>query len=119
MSSASSNDPFLVLGVSQNAGESEVRARYLELVKQFPPEREPEKFREIRAAYEAVKDPMSIAGRLLRAPGDSVPEWSDALEKEARNPPRLTSAFVLSLGNRASINAVVTSGSAGTTGVPD
>ncbi len=119
MSSASSNDPFLVLGVPQNAGESEVRARYLELVKQFPPERDPEKFREIRAAYEAAKDPMSIARRILRGPGDNVPQWSEALENEKRNPPRLTSAFVLSLGNRASSNSVATSGSAGTTGVPD
>lgn len=119
MGSPSSSDPFLVLGVSQNAGESEVRARYLELVKQFPPEREPEKFREIRAAYEAAKDPFTIARRLLRQPVDDIPQWSEILEREKRNPPRLTPAFVLSLGNRASGNSAATPSSSDTTGLPD
>jgi curved DNA-binding protein CbpA len=101
MDSATSADPFTVLGVSRDAGEAEVRARYLELVKQYPPEREPEKFREIRAAFEAAKDPLSIAKRLIAPPDDSVPQWSDVLEAQKRNPPRLSLAFLLSLGNRA------------------
>lgn len=101
MSSRSGGDPFQVLGLPQNAGESEVRSRYLELVKQFPPDREPERFREIRAAYEAAKDPLSIAKRLAAPPGDDVPQWSAVLQAQQRNPPRLTAPFVLSLGNRA------------------
>ena len=87
--------------MSRNAVEAEVRPRYLELVKQFPPEREPEKFREIRAAYEATKDPLSIARRLVVPPGDDVPQWSDVLKTQKRNPPRLSPAFLVSLGNRA------------------
>src|SRR5690349_12345721 len=94
-------DPFQVLGVSRDAGEAEVRARYLELVKQYPPEREPEKFREVRAAYDAAKDPLSIARRLVAPPGDDIPQWSAVLEAQKRNPPRMSPAFVLSLGNRA------------------
>ena len=100
MDSATSADPFTILGVSRDAGEAEVRARYLELVKQYPPDREPEKFREIRAAFEAAKDPSSIAKRLIAPPDVVVPQWSDVLEAQKRNPPRLSPAFVLSLGNR-------------------
>ena len=100
MSSPTSSNPFQVLGVSQDAGEAEVRARYLELVKQFSPDREPEKFREIRAAYEAAKDPLSIAKQLIMPPAEGVPEWSEALKAQQRNPPRLSPAFLLSLGNR-------------------
>jgi len=100
MNSPTSGDPFQVLGLSRDAGEAEVRARYLELVKQFPPEREPEKFREIRSAYDAANDPLSIARRLIKPPGDDVPAWSAVIQAQQRNPPRLSPAFVLSLGNR-------------------
>ena len=101
MTHAMPADHFQVLGVSGDAGDAEIRARYLELVKQYPPDREPEKFREIRAAYEATKDPLSIAGRLIEMPSDEVPpEWSAALESQRRNPPRMSPAFLLSLGNR-------------------
>lgn len=101
MSSPVPGDPFQILGVSRDAGEADVRARYLELVKQFPPEREPERFREIRAAYEAARDPLSIAKRLVQPPDEVIPQWSDVLKAQKQNPPRLSPAFVLSLGNRA------------------
>jgi hypothetical protein len=101
MNPVNSADPFQVLGVARDAGEAEVRARYLELVKQFPPEREPDKFREIRAAYEAAKDPLTIARRLVSPPGEDFPKWSDVIEAQKRNPPRMTPKLVLSLGNRA------------------
>lgn len=101
MDPATSADPFRVLGVTREAGESEIRARYLELVKMFPPERDPAKFREIREAYEAAKDPLLIAKRLLQRPDDEAPEWREAIESQAHNPPRLTPELLLSLGNRA------------------
>jgi preprotein translocase subunit Sec63 len=49
-------DPFAVLGISAELDDEAIRRRYLELVKQFPPERQPEKFAEIRRAYEALRD---------------------------------------------------------------
>lgn len=103
--STAASDPFTVLGVSRDADEAEIRARYLQLVKQFPPDREPEKFREIRAAYDATKDPLTIAKRLVKWPGHDVPQWSEVLETQKRIPPRLTPAFLLSLGNRAAGDA--------------
>jgi hypothetical protein len=101
VSQASASDPFKVLGVTPDASEAEIRARYLELVKQFPPEREPDKFREVRAAFEATKDPLTIARRLIEPPDETVTQWSAVLAAQKRNPPRLTPEFILSLGNRA------------------
>jgi preprotein translocase subunit Sec63 len=49
-----SDDPFTTLGVDENAGDEEIRRRYLELVRAWPPDREPEKFQVLRQAYEAV-----------------------------------------------------------------
>lgn len=49
-------DPFTVLGVAEDAGDAEVRSRYLTLLREFPPDREPERFQEFRAAYEALSD---------------------------------------------------------------
>jgi curved DNA-binding protein CbpA len=51
-------DPYTVLGLPGNAGEAEIRSRYLELVRQFPPEREPKQAAVIRAAYDAIRDPL-------------------------------------------------------------
>lgn len=51
-------NPYTVLGLGHDADELEIRRQYLELVKQFPPEREPRKAAEIRAAYDALRDPV-------------------------------------------------------------
>ena len=50
------SDPFHVLGVAADADDETIRRRYLELVRENPPERAPEKFAAIRQAYEQVKD---------------------------------------------------------------
>jgi hypothetical protein len=101
MTTANSTDPFEILKLPRDANETEIRARYLDLVKKFPPETDPDKFREVRAAYEAIKDPLAIARRLLIPPGDEIPEWDRVIESQKRNLPRLSTAFLLSLGNRA------------------
>jgi curved DNA-binding protein CbpA len=49
-------DPYFILGVDSDADDAAIRQRYLELVKQFPPEHHPEKFAAIRGAYERLKD---------------------------------------------------------------
>ncbi len=49
-------DPFTVLGVADDADDGEVRRRYLALVRDFPPDRAPERFQELRAAYDALSD---------------------------------------------------------------
>ena len=104
MNSPTAADPFQILGISPDSSEGAVRARYLELVKQFPPERDPDKFREIRAAFEASKDPLAVARNLLIPPDETFPEWTDVLKEQQRNPPRLSTAFLLSLGNREAVS---------------
>lgn len=51
------DDPYEILGLNTDAGEAEIRRRYLELVRDFPPDRAPERFTAIHAAYEALRDP--------------------------------------------------------------
>jgi curved DNA-binding protein CbpA len=49
-------DPYQVLGVPPDCDDETIRRRYLELVRQFSPERCPEKFAAVRAAYERLRD---------------------------------------------------------------
>lgn len=49
-------DPYSVLDVEPDADDETIRRRYLELVKEFPPERHPERFAAVRGAYERLKD---------------------------------------------------------------
>jgi curved DNA-binding protein CbpA len=51
-------DPHVILGLSPGCGEAAVRRRYLELVRQHPPDRAPERFTEIHDAYEKLRDPV-------------------------------------------------------------
>jgi curved DNA-binding protein CbpA len=49
-------DPFTVLGVSEDAGDEDIRRAYLALVRAFPPDRAPERFQTYRAAYDSLID---------------------------------------------------------------
>jgi curved DNA-binding protein CbpA len=49
-------DPYEVLNLSPDSDDDTIRRRYLELVRQFPPERNPERFAAIRQAYESLRD---------------------------------------------------------------
>ncbi len=51
------NDPYEIFGLTADAGEAEIRKRYLELVRQYPPDQAPERFAAVHAAYEALRDP--------------------------------------------------------------
>ncbi len=55
------NDPYEVLGLTPDAGETEIRQRYLELVRAFPPDQAPERFAAIHAAYESAARPGRAA----------------------------------------------------------
>jgi curved DNA-binding protein CbpA len=49
-------DAYTILGLPADSDDEAIRRRYLELVRQFPPEHHPQKFAEVRAAYEQLKD---------------------------------------------------------------
>jgi curved DNA-binding protein CbpA len=48
--------PYDVLGLPSDADDEAIRRRYLELVRQHPPEHQPEKFAAVRVAYESLRD---------------------------------------------------------------
>ncbi|TWT86039.1 J domain-containing protein [Neorhodopirellula pilleata] len=98
---AGSVSPFRVLDLPEFSDEAVVRRQYLELVKQHPPERDPEKFRQIQAAYEAARDPLVLARLMLTSPEEGEPpKWSDVIDRESNQRPKIDADFLLSLGNR-------------------
>jgi DnaJ-class molecular chaperone len=52
-------NPYFVLGVANDADDATIRRAYLEAVKRWPPDLVPEKFQQINAAYEHIKDAAS------------------------------------------------------------
>jgi hypothetical protein len=90
-----------ILGLPRDASEQDVRRRYLELVREFPPEQNPTRFQEIHAAYKAAGDPLVLARRLLEVDcdGPSRP-WNEIVQEQKLHPPRLAVDVLLSLGNR-------------------
>jgi curved DNA-binding protein CbpA len=84
-------DPFEQLGLPSDADEAQIRRRYLELVREYPPDRAPERFAELHAAYEAVRDPA----RRLEARILEIEAKTDSLEViEARLRERLRDARI-------------------------
>ena len=62
-------DPFAVLGIEETADDEVVRAAYVQALRLSPPDRDPEGFRRIREAYEALRDAESrLALRLFGPP---------------------------------------------------
>ena len=51
-------DPYEVLELPRDSGDAEIRRRYLDLVRRYPPDRDPERFATIRQAYEQLRDPV-------------------------------------------------------------
>ena len=67
-------DPYQILGISRKADDGAVRKAYLELVRRFPPDVDPEAFKRISRAYEALKDEQARLKHYLfnkDAPGES------------------------------------------------
>jgi curved DNA-binding protein CbpA len=50
-----SNDPYAVLGLERGATRREVKRAYFRLVREYPPETEPEAFKRLRGAYEKLR----------------------------------------------------------------
>jgi curved DNA-binding protein CbpA len=51
------SDPYEVLGIARTATATELKQAYFALVRAHPPERDPEMFKQVRAAYERLRDP--------------------------------------------------------------
>lgn len=51
------SDPYAALGVARDATLDAIKDAYFKLVREHPPERDPEAFKAIRAAYERLRAP--------------------------------------------------------------
>jgi curved DNA-binding protein CbpA len=50
-----SSDPYAVLGLKRGASLAEVKKAYFALVREYPPEQQPDAFKQIRRAYERLR----------------------------------------------------------------
>jgi hypothetical protein len=66
------SDPFVVLGVDENAGDDAIKQRYLALVRRHPPDREPDRFQVVRRAYEAIRGERERLEVKLLQPGAAL-----------------------------------------------
>ncbi len=76
------NTYYEVLGLSQGASQSEIKKAYFSLVRQHSPEKDPEKFREIREAYEHLKDVQEDRGPVFAQPKDP---WAQKFLKQIQS----------------------------------
>ncbi len=75
---------FDILGVAIDADDQAVKKAYLEQVRSSPPEKSPDKFREIQDAYGHLKTERARAAyRLFHMP--VAPEAMQGNSKETRN----------------------------------
>jgi curved DNA-binding protein CbpA len=73
------SDPYVILGLAPDADDEAVRRAYLAAVAVCPPERDPQRFESLRAAYETLR---TRRARLAQALFDqSPPTLSDILDK--------------------------------------
>lgn len=88
----------IVLGVAASATPEEARAAYLEAVRRHPPDREPERFRELHAAMQAFCEPLPLAESAFRLPRHRS-DLQAIIAAATTRSPRLPARVLLALGN--------------------
>jgi len=73
-------DPYSVLGLEHSATGAEIKQAYFALVRAHPPEREPDVFKRIRAAYEQLREPE----RRLEADMLLLEPWPEPARRRKR-----------------------------------
>jgi preprotein translocase subunit Sec63 len=91
-------DPYEILGLDHNADAQAIRRRYLELVRQYSPERAPQEFGEIRGAYDRLRDPVvNLECRLFNLTASHTLDNLLADKQPDVRQQRLTTELLLSL----------------------
>ncbi len=93
-------DPFTILGADENASDDDIKQRYLALVRNFPPDREPERFQTYRAAFEALStERRRLEAKVLTSHGAALTRLKIASlpPPEGRRNARVTQAQLTSL----------------------
>jgi curved DNA-binding protein CbpA len=75
------SDPYLTLGVGEDADDADIETAYLEGIKRCPPERDAQRFEALRRAYETLRTRRNrLAYELFDS---SPPEPADILDRAA------------------------------------
>jgi len=54
-------NPYVVLGLDPTATDAEIKKAYFQKVREHPPEKDPKQFKQVRAAYDALRTPEARA----------------------------------------------------------
>ena len=92
---------YHTLGLSPDCSEADLRKRYLELVRRYPPELHPDKFSKIHEAYEHLKNPLEAIPDMLFsfASEDSIDRIIADVLDDVRNE-RLPTSLLLQMGEQ-------------------
>ncbi|MEO1999409.1 MAG: J domain-containing protein [Planctomycetaceae bacterium] len=94
------NDAWSVLNLNPSASDEAIRRRYLQLVREFSPERAPERFAEIRKAYDDLRDPIErVRTKLFMEDGrEDLDGLIDEFRQQASDV-RIPTSTLLNLAN--------------------
>jgi curved DNA-binding protein CbpA len=86
------DNPYKVLGVERTATEAEIKQAYFRLIREHPPERDPEGFKRIRAAYEKLR----AGGERAETDLFLIEEQGELnlIQKDSAEPPPLTAEMI-------------------------
>ena len=91
---------YETLGVDADASQEDVRSAYLKLVRQYPPDRHPDQFQKIHAAYQLLNDPLMQAKALFNI-RKHRPNLLEVIANAEKIRPRLPKLVLLALGNQS------------------
>jgi curved DNA-binding protein CbpA len=78
-------DPYRQLGVPETADDDTIRAAYLAAIRACPPERDRQRFEQVRAAFEAIaSEPRRLAHALFDTSAPTVHDLLEVLSAEWR-----------------------------------
>jgi curved DNA-binding protein CbpA len=66
-------DPYQVLGITRQATADAIKKAYFTKVREFPPENNPDQFKRVRTAYDALRTPEAKAATDLFLPHPPIP----------------------------------------------
>lgn len=87
------DNPYKVLGVERTASEAEIKQAYFRLLREHPPERDPEGFKLIRAAYEKLRAGAERAETDLLLIEEEE-ERAHSIQKNPHEPQPLTAELI-------------------------
>jgi DnaJ-class molecular chaperone len=87
LNALSKSDLYRVLGIGEGAEDEPIRAAYLAKLKQFPPDRCPAEFEQVRDAYELLRDRRRRAQYTLFSanPDASLESLLEGMDKQRQS----------------------------------